>query len=170
MRHCVSPPLRLCLLLFTLACVPVSPALAAPSPEQIKEVARDLVCLCGTCNRESLATCLCGTATSERDNIGGLLEAGLDRQQIVESYVERFGPMTLAQPPAGYDVVWIVPILMLVAGVFGVRQVLVYWRRDRQTEVQSPADLPGSVPATPAPKRPGSYDDRLRTDLDEFES
>lgn len=159
--------LPLGLVLIALVLAPVSPAAAAPSPEQIKDVARDLVCLCGTCNRESMATCLCGTATSERDNIGALLEAGQTPQQIVDGYVERFGPMTLAQPPAGYDVVWVVPFFMLIAGVFGVRQVLVYWRRDRPaTSDTEPATQPVTEPAPGT----GAYDKRLRSDLDDFES
>ena len=140
-----------------------APGGAAPSTEQIKEVARDMVCLCGTCNRESLATCLCGFATTEREAIGDLLHAGQSRQQIVDSYVERFGPMGLAQPPEGYDVVWVVPFLMLGVGVLGVRQVLVYWRSDRHA-----AAKPAQAPATTV--KPGAYEDRLRADLDDFET
>ncbi|MBQ37418.1 MAG: hypothetical protein CME04_13595 [Gemmatimonadaceae bacterium] len=139
----------------------VVPGDAAPTPEQVKDVAADLVCLCGTCNRESLSTCLCGFATSERDAIGEMLEGGQTRQQIVDSYVGRFGPMGLANPPEGYDLVWVVPFVMLGAGVLGVRQVLVYWRGER--------------PATTTPGGEGtvktsSFDDRLRRDLEEFEA
>ena len=99
-----------------------TPGVSAPTSEQIKNVASDLVCLCGTCNRESLSTCLCGFATTERDAIGDLLGAGQTRQQIVDGYVDRFGPMGLANPPEGYNVVWIVPFVMLGVGVFAVRQ------------------------------------------------
>lgn len=140
-----------------------APGGAAPSAEQIKDVARDLVCVCGTCNRESLATCLCGTATSERATIGDLLHAGQTRAQIVSSYVERFGPMGLAKPPEGYDVVWVVPFLMLGVGVLGVRQILVYWRGGRQA-------TPAGVQTHTAAQKSSAYDDRLRADLDEFES
>jgi len=147
----------LCLLLLSV------PGNAAPSAEQIKDVARDMVCLCGTCNRESLATCLCGFATTEREAIGEMLHTGQTRQQIVTSYVERFGPMGLAKPPAGYDVVWVVPFLMLGVGILGVRQVLVYWRSPRQQTAIS-------VPAHANDKEPGAYGDRLRADLDDFEN
>ncbi len=140
-----------------------APGSAAPSAEQVKDVARDLVCLCGTCNRESLATCLCGTATSERALIGDMLHAGQSRAQIVASYVERFGPMGLAKPPEGYDVVWVVPLLMLGVGVLGVRQILVYWRGNRKAP-------PAGGPAHMAPQKSSAYDDKLRADLNEFES
>jgi len=152
--------LRLLLLgLLTFA----APGGAAPSTEQIKAVARDMVCVCGTCNRESLATCLCGFATAEREAIGDMLHTGQTSQQIVDSYVERFGPMGLAEPPEGYDVVWVVPFLMLGVGILGVRQVLVYWRSDRQ-----PAASP--TQAAEAAQKPGVYNDRLRADLDDFET
>ena len=138
-----------------------APASAATSKE-IKQVARELVCLCGTCNRESLSTCLCGFATTERDAIGDLLGAGRTRQQIVESYVDRFGPMGLANPPEGYDVVWIVPFVMLGGGIFAVRRVLLNWRGDRRASE--------AAPHAACPTKPGAYDDRLRRDLDDFEA
>lgn len=139
-----------------------TPGMSAPTPKQIKDVAADLVCLCGTCNRESLSTCLCGFATTERDAIGDLLGAGRTRQQIVESYVDRFGPMGLANPPEGYDVVWIVPFVMLGGGIFAVRRVLLNWRGDRRASE--------AAPHAACPTKPGAYDDRLRRDLDDFEA
>ena len=70
--------------------------------------------------------------------------------------------MGLANPPEGYDVVWIVPFVLLGVGVFAVRQVLVYGHRDR----------PGAEATAPAARatEAGDYDDRLRRDLDDFES
>lgn len=136
-----------------------APAASAPTPEEIKAVAGDLVCLCGTCNRESLATCLCTEfAVPERASIGRLLAEGRTHDEIVAHYVERFGAMVLANPPEGYDVVWIIPFVVLLAGIVGVRQVLVYWRRD--------ARLPAS---TPAALRASSYEQQLRRDLERFE-
>jgi cytochrome c-type biogenesis protein CcmH/NrfF len=135
----------------------------AATPEQIKEVASDLVCLCGTCNRESLSTCQCGFATSERDLIGEMLESQKSRQQIVDSYVDRFGAMGLANPPDGYDVVWVVPFLLLIVGGFGVRQVLVCWRRD-------PVAVSSQPSMAVADRKPSTYADRLKNDLTDFEA
>jgi cytochrome c-type biogenesis protein CcmH/NrfF len=149
-----------------LLAVLCGPADAAPTPEQIKAVAADMVCLCGSCNRESLATCLCGAfAVPERESIGRMLEAGSTPEEIVATYVGRFGSMVLANPPEGYDAVWIIPFGVLAAGVLGVRQILVRWRRGH----------PGSVSAEPVPVGPGKpasspLDERLRRDLDNFDS
>lgn len=154
---------RCTLLLVALTALP---AVAAPTPEQIKEVAADLVCLCGSCNRESLATCLCGAfAVPERESIGRMLSAGRTREQIVDGYVERFGPMVLANPPEGYDVVWIVPFVVLIGGVFGVRQVLVYWRRERSGRSAASGETTPTVGSEPSP-----HEERLRRELDAFES
>ena len=152
-------------------------AAAAPSPvtsAQIKEVARELVCLCGSCNRESLATCICTAfAVPEREVIGEALAAGQTPQQIVDSFVERFGPRALAAPPArGYTLLaWIGPFVGLAFGVVFVRQVLLRWRRDHATPeagVAGGGDAVDGGPATGAdidnPVR-----QRLKRELDEFE-
>ena len=137
-----------------------APARAAPPPEQVKAAASDLVCLCGTCNRESLATCLCQFAIAERESIGRRLEEGQTREEIVATYVERFGPMGLANPPEGYGFVWVIPFLVLAGGALGVRQVLSRWRRGSPPEAASPG-----APAS----RPSPLDEQLRRELDGFE-
>ena len=136
-----------------------APARAAPTPEQVKAMAADLVCLCGDCNRESLATCLCRFAMSEREEIGRLMEEGQKREEIVAAFVDRFGPMVLANPPEGYGVVWIIPFLVLAGGALGVRQILFHWRRAGSAK--------GAPPA--GDRAPSPLDERLRRELDGFE-
>ena len=145
------------LLCLAALCAPVR---AAPTPERTKAVATDLVCLCGTCNRESLATCLCQFAMSERESIGRLLEEGQGREEIVAAYLERFGPMVLANPPEGYGVVWIIPFVVLAGGALGVRQILLRWRRVGPSE---------AAPARAPDHRASPLDERLRRELDGFE-
>ena len=83
-------------------------------------------------------------------------------REFPTSYVDRFGPMGLANPPEGYDVVWIVPFVMLGGGIFAVRRVLLNWRGDRRASE--------AAPHAACPTKPGAYDDRLRRDLDYFEA
>lgn len=138
---------------------------------QIKEVASELVCLCGSCNRESLATCICtGFAVPEREVIGEALAAGDTPQQIVESFVERFGPRALAVPPTqGYALwAWIGPFIGLAFGVVVVRQALLRWRRGYTAAIASTttdsdnAVVPEQVDAHP-------MRERLERELDEFD-
>ena len=142
---------------------------SSPTPEQIKEVASDLVCLCGSCPRESLATCMCTAfAVPQREAIGRALTAGKEREQIVEEFVDRFGMMVLAEPPpGGYRLVsWLTPAAILLVGIVFVRSVLVSWRRR--------APEPGTTAATTADastadRAGSSYDEQLKRDLDAFE-
>lgn len=152
-------------------------AAAAPSPvtsAQIKEVARELVCLCGSCNRESLATCICSAfAVPEREVIGDALAAGQTPQQIVDSFVERFGPRALAAPPArGYTLLaWIGPFVGLAFGVVLVRQVLLRWRRDHASPQISIAARDDAFDAdtAAAAANDNPVRQRLKRELDEFD-
>ena len=125
----------------------VVPAWGA-TPKQIKEVAADLVCLCGSCNRESLATCICTDfAVPEREAIGRRLDQGQTKEQIVAAYVADYGEMALAVPPAsGFNILaWVTPFALLLGGVFLVRRVLMGWRRPASRG--PPASDAGSSPA-----------------------
>ena len=127
----------------------------AASPEAIKEVAAELVCLCGDCARESLATCLCGFATQQREDIGSSLDGGKTAQETIDEYVSEYGQMVLASPPAeGINLLaWITPFAALVFGVFLIRSIL----RNRMQEA-SP------TPTVETPQR-----DRLQRELERFD-
>ena len=132
----------------------------------VKEVAQDLVCLCGDCNRESLATCLCGFAASLRQELNADLDAGRTRQQIIDQFVEQFGPVVLATPPAqGYNLLaWIAPAAALILGIAMVRSVLLSWRR-------SPTATPGiDSTSNSNDAETTEYEDRLRRELDRFDN
>lgn len=140
------------------------PAFGA-TPKQIKEVAADLVCLCGSCNRESLATCICTDfAVPERAAIGRLLDQGQTKEQIVAAYVADYGEMALAVPPAsGFNILaWVTPFALLLGGVFLVRRVLMGWRRPVATEDPPPSD--------PRPQAaPEDERQRLERDLERYD-
>lgn len=140
-----------------------SPGQAA-TPEQIKEVARDMVCLCGNCNRESLATCICSDfAVPERQAIGRRLDQGQTKEQIVAAYIDGFGEMILAAPPArGFNVLaWVTPFVLLAGGVVLVRVVLVNWRRG--SAGKAPAGSADGPTAAEASRQ------RLQRELDRFD-
>lgn len=135
----------------------------AASQTEIKEVAKELVCLCGSCNRESLATCMCSEwAVPERENIGQLLDQGMDRQQVIDQYIENYGALVLALPPAeGYNLLaYIAPFVALIFGIAIVRSVLVNWRRKSEAAADPPA---------PPPEKTSDYNQRLRRDLDQYD-
>ena len=130
-----------------------------PTPEQIKEVASDLVCLCGSCPRESLATCVCTAfAIPEREAIGRQMASGMSAEEIVASYVERFGNTVLSGPPPGSSR-WIsrlTPVAVLFAGVLAVLAVLHRWLRRKGDPVAE---------TRPQDDDRADYESRLREDL-----
>ena len=145
-------------------------ATAAPTPEQIKQVAAEMVCLCGDCNRQSLATCICDDfAVPERERIGQLLTAGKSSRQIVDAYIEEFGAHILAAPPArGYSLIaWVGPFVGLIAGFFAVRAVLGRWRR--LTTGSTDRDAAGPAAEQGEEEEESSYRTRLERELDEFD-
>ncbi len=148
-------------ILLLLLCLLAAPALAA-STEEIKEVAAELVCLCGDCNRESLATCLCNEfAVPQREYIGQLLDEGKSHREIIDEYVSAYGQIALAMPPPkGANLLaWIAPFAALLFGVFLIRSVLRGWRREGPSAGQS---TPGETAPNAAQR------ERMQRELDRF--
>ena len=140
-----------------------APARAATTAG-IKAVAHELVCLCGNCNRESLATCLCSDfAVPEREAIGRALDQGQTRQQIIDGYIARFGTMGYAAPPQeGFNLLaWVAPFVALLLGIVLVRTLLVSWKG------RSGAVPTGAVASTADGR--GQYQDRLRRELERYD-
>ena len=154
------------LLLVTLIALSGPTLSDAATPVVVKEVAGDLVCLCGDCNRESLATCVCSFATAQRQELAEGLDAGKPRREIIQQFVDEYGPIVLATPPAeGYNLLaWIAPAAALIFGIARVRSVLISWRRSHTA-----APDRGSAPDSKTTETAG-YEDQLRKELDGFDT
>ena len=142
-----------------------SPPAHGATPEETKGIARDLVCLCGDCNRESLATCQCGFAAERRAEIGDALDRGRAATEVVAQFVETYGQIVLATPPPeGYNLLaWITPFAIMVLAAALLRSVLVNWKRGR---VAHPAP---SAPDRAAGDRDQTIQQRLREELQDFD-
>ena len=148
------------LLLFALL-LGFAPARAATTTA-IKSIAAELVCLCGNCNRESLATCLCTDfAIPERETIGRALDQGQTRQQVIDGFIARFGTKGYAAPPQeGFNLLaWIAPFAALFFGIALVRTLLVSWKGRGEEPLQTDK--------TPADR--SQYQDRLQRELERFD-
>jgi len=93
-----------------------------------KEACDRLVCQCG-CN-EQLSVCAmqnCSSATPMRAEIQERLLKGESVDQIVQSFVARYGKQVLSAPTTqGFDLAaWIAPFLILCFGVFVVGRIVV---------------------------------------------
>jgi cytochrome c-type biogenesis protein CcmH len=151
----------------------------AATPEQIKAVAQEMVCLCGNCNRESLATCICSDfAVPQRQEIGQLLDAGKTHKEIVDLYIQDFGSVVLAAPPStGYNLLaWIAPFAVLLFGIVIVRSVVRNWRRGKSGSSQAlTANSTGnfvddnSTDKSTSNKSTADYQTQLRQELEDLD-
>jgi len=109
-----------------------SPAHGA-TVEEIKFVAQEMACLCGTCPTRPLDECNCGFAGQKRDEIGSLLDAGKDKKAIIASFISRDGLQVLAVPPAeGFNLsAWVMPFAVLFGGGFVVLYVVRTWSQGK---------------------------------------
>lgn len=144
----------------------LSRSVAAATPEQLREVTQELVCLCGTCNHESLTSCICGFAEGQRQNITQALDAGKTKEQVIAQLIDEYGRMVLATPPAeGFNLVaWLAPFALLGFGLIVLRTVLVSWRRSQTAATSNPNPASGAAP------QPGDYEERMRRELKNYEA
>jgi len=114
------------------------PARAEISDAQVKEVARELACLCGTCPTRPLDECRCGYAGDQRIRISNALEAGQTKDQVIAGFVGEFGQRVFVTPPLeGFNLlVWLMPVFGILIGGFAVRAVLRSWAREGSVPVQ----------------------------------
>ncbi len=87
------------------------------------EIETNLMCDCG-CG-QLLSTCACGRAAEMRSMIRTMLDEGRSKEEILDSFVARYGERILSVPPKkGFNLVaYIAPFLGLLVGV-GIAVVL----------------------------------------------
>jgi cytochrome c-type biogenesis protein CcmH len=126
---------------------------------------RTILCDCG-CHPQSVHECACGRAAQMRGDIRALVEQGMSGDEVVASYVERFGDQIRIAPTAtGFNLVaWLGPFaaLLLASGLLFV--MLSRWSRRREPGAAA------EIPVTPeAPRQNDPYHDRLREALEKLE-
>ena len=138
------------------------PAHAGVTQARVKEVARELACLCGDCARRPLDECVCGWADENRRRISDALEAGQDKDAVVAEFIREFGHEVLSAPPTeGFHLTaWVMPVVALIAGGFVVRSVALKGYRSR--------GKPGAQP--PGGVDDASYRERLDAELRKFDA
>jgi len=116
-------------LLAVVAALLAALALAAPAASlTVVEVAREV--RCPTCNTP-LDVSDSPAAQRMKVFIAERIAEGDDKQQIIDALVDEFGRGVLATPPKeGFDLVaWIVPIVLVLAGLAAIPLVTRAWAR-----------------------------------------
>lgn len=115
-------------------------ALAAPAMSlTVVEVAREV--RCPTCNTP-LDVSNSPAAERMKVFIAERIAAGDDKQEIIDALVDEFGRGVLATPPkSGFDLIaWIVPIILVVAGLAAIPFIARSWARRRRDD-EPPSDI-----------------------------
>jgi cytochrome c-type biogenesis protein CcmH/NrfF len=112
-----------------------------------KDLHGAIICMCGTCGRQSLSECTCSTAGDMRAQISTLVKAGKTKDQVLQYFITMYGSQEpLAAPiDKGFNrLAWLFPYLVgsvgAVAGAFAV----VKWSKRSATEPVEPAATAGS--------------------------
>jgi cytochrome c-type biogenesis protein CcmF len=138
----------------TVAVIPKSPL--------ERQLHSEIVCMCGTCGRQRIGECTCSKAAEMRLELSELLAKGMNHDQIVDYYVDKYGSQEVLASPIdqGFNrIAWLLPYVAGAAGVLAVGMVAFRWSRRADG-----ADA--AAPAGPAnPELESRLDDELR-DLD----
>jgi cytochrome c-type biogenesis protein CcmH len=142
-------------------------ALAAGAPT-FQEVEESLTCQCGcgltvhSCNHLQ-----CPSALPLRQEIREQLGKGLDKQEVLAYFEQKYGEKILSSPTTeGFNLTaWVMPFVILAAGGGFVVLTLLRWRR---AGARPPARAP--VAAVPAPGEQTAHERTLERELERFDA
>jgi cytochrome c-type biogenesis protein CcmF len=98
------------------------------------DLQRSLVCMCGSpgCGKKILAECTCATGASTREELHGLVAEGLNRDQVLQFYIEKHGSQEALAAPLdqGFNrLAWLFPYLLAMTAAIALGGALVRWTR-----------------------------------------
>ena len=141
-----------CLLVLLCVAALTSAAYAqSPDPELEKEAqAIDRMIMCPVCPAETIDQAQVEISFQMRAVIREMLAEGRSREEILDYFVDRYGPDILAAPPkTGANLLaWILPIVGIVAGLGGLFLVIrAMTGRGRTSPAPSAASGPTTAPS-----------------------
>ena len=148
-----------------MLCVALSlaPAVHAQSPgDDLEKEAQaiDRMIMCPVCPAETIDQAQVEISFQMRAVIREMLAEGRSREDILDYFVDRYGPDILAAPPkTGANLLaWILPIVGVALGLAGVFLVIRAMTGRNRTPVGPTTD---AGPATSAPSTPAATDPEL---------
>lgn len=115
-----------------------------PTDDDVNAIARKLYC--PVCPNTPLDVCETQACADWRAQIRDQLADGWSEKQIIAYFVEQYGERVLAEPERkGFNsLIWILPVVAVVVGLFVAGQALRSWKRNKQQSRE------GAVPPQPA--------------------
>jgi cytochrome c-type biogenesis protein CcmH len=146
--------------------------LADTLDDGVRRVGKQLQC--PICSGATVADSPSDLAGQMRGVIRLKLQAGESDQQIVDYFVERYGDGVLIEPPRrGISLlVWVAPVVVLLAGGFLLWRLLNAWMRPRPANATALLEAPAQVYQNGTAHGPDheatSSVDRARVELDQY--
>jgi cytochrome c-type biogenesis protein CcmH len=135
------------------------PALSVADSDRAKAVGYHLMCICGC--QQVLTECNhnhCPSSVPMRMEVNEKLVAGMTDDQVLKSFVEKYGTVVLAAPGRSglFNIVaWSLTFVVLLAGGAGL---VVYLRRVK----------PAEAPPTSTTIEASAYDRKVEDELNRF--
>jgi len=135
------------------------PALSTADTDRAKAVGSKLMCICGC--QQVLTECNhihCPSSVPMRAEVNEKLAAGMTDDQLLKSFVEKYGTAVLAAPAFSgifNKTAWLTPFAALAIGLAGL---VFYLRRIKRT----------MAPPAPATTEPSRYDQKIEDELNRF--
>ena len=134
----------------TLLAAPWLALQTAPAGDPLEREARSIerALRCPVCEGQSVADSNTAVALEMREEIRSLLAQGKTREQVLQHFVDRYGPWILFMPPRDglFLFGWILPFLALAGGAWMIRT----WLRTRGGRKDAAAGR-GRAAESPAP-------------------
>ncbi len=104
------------------------------SEADVGYIEESLVCMCETCPRLVLKTCMCGYAENMKSEIRSLVDEGKTEDEVIQIFVQRYGERVLALPvQEGFNLTaYVAPFLAILFGGGIIVTLIRRWKgRDR---------------------------------------
>jgi cytochrome c-type biogenesis protein CcmH len=119
--------------LSALAVATVSAQGSTPTDDEVNAIAKQL--FCPVCENTPLDVCPTQACKEWREEIRNMLADGKSEAEIKQHFVDYYGARVLAEPPrTGFNwLVYVVPPIVIVAGIFVLFRALRAWSQTSQT-------------------------------------
>jgi len=130
----------LILVLSTLVTATVSAQDSTPTDDEVNAIAKDL--FCPVCENTPLDVCPTQACKEWREEIRNMLADGKSEAEIKQHFVDYYGARVLSEPPrTGFNwLVYVVPPIAIVAGIFVLFRALRAWSKPSATETEAGTD------------------------------
>lgn len=118
-----------------------------PTDDEVNAIAKKLYC--PVCPNTPLDVCETQACADWREQIREQLAAGWTEEQVMGYFVEQYGERVLAEPErSGFtSLVWILPIVAVLLGLFVAVLALRSWRVGRDQSVASATQPQAAISA-----------------------